>query len=72
MMGDGKEGAHIMTCNAPSRVIGAKDNIDKDALNKELDERLNHRFDHVEQFLVRPVVLPPITLDKMRWLCNKI
>ena len=65
MMGDGKEGAHIMTCNAPSRVIGAKDNIDKDALNKELDERLNHRFDHVEQFLVRPVVLPPITLDKI-------
>ena len=66
MMGDGKEGAHNMTCNAPSRVIGAEDNIDKDALNKELDERLDHRFDHVEQFLVRPVVLPPITLDKIR------
>ena len=72
MMGDGKEGAHNMTLHAPSRVIGAEDNIDKDALNKELDERLDDRFDHVEQFLVRPVVLPPITLDNMRWLCNKI
>ena len=66
MMGDGKEGAHIMTCKAPSRVTGAKDNIDKDALNKELNKRLDHRFDHVEQFLIRPVVLPPITLDKIR------
>ena len=39
---------HITTSNAPiSRVTGAEDDIDKDALNKELDERLYDRLDHV-------------------------
>ena len=60
----GKEGP-IVTCNALNRVTGAKDNIDEDALNKQLDERLNDRLDHVEQLLVGPVVLPPIALDKI-------
>ena len=59
---------YIRTCNALNRVTGAKDNIDEDALNKELDERLNDRLDHVKQFLVRLVVLPPITLDKIGFL----
>ena len=56
---------YIGTCNALNRVTGAKDNIDEDALNEQLDERLNDRLDHVEQLLVGPVVLPPITLDKI-------
>ena len=56
---------YIGTCNALNRVTGAKDNIDKDALDKELDERLNDRLDHVKQFLVRVVVLPPIPLVKI-------
>ena len=59
---------YIGTCNALNGVTRAKDNIDEDALNKELDERLNDRLDHVKQFLVRLVVLPPITLDKIGFL----
>ena len=31
-----------------NRVTGSKDNIDEDALNKELDERLNNRLYHVK------------------------
>ena len=56
-----------MTCDALNRVTGAKNNIDKDALNKKLDERLYDRLDHVQQLLVGPVVLPPITLGEI-WL----
>ena len=56
---------YIGTCNALNRVTRAKDNIDEDALDKELDERLNDRLDHVKQFLVRVVVLPPIPLVKI-------
>ena len=55
----------FMTCDALNRVTGAKNNIDKDALNKKLDERLYDRLDHVQQLLVGPVVLPPITLGEI-------
>ena len=51
-------------------VTGSKDNVDEDALNEELDERLDDRLNHVQQLLVRPMVLPPITLDKMRYWDN--
>ena len=37
-----------MTCDALNRVTGAKNNIDEDALNKKLDERLYDRLDHIE------------------------
>ena len=61
------------TSDAINRVTGTKDNIDEDALNKELDEGLNDRLDHVKQFLVRLVVSPPITLQKIRfWELNAI
>ena len=29
-------------------VTGSKDNVDEDALNKELDERLDDRLNHVQ------------------------
>ena len=57
------------TSNAINRVTGSKDDIDEDALNKELDEGLDDGLDHVEQLLVRLVVSPPITLHKIR-LCE--
>ena len=38
----------FMTCDALNRVTGAKDNVDEDALNKKLDERLYDRLDHVQ------------------------
>ena len=46
---------------------GAKDNIKEDALNKQLEERLNDGLDHIQRVLVGPVVLSPITLDEIKF-----
>ena len=45
----------------------AKDNIDEDALNKKLEERLNDGLNHIQRVLVGRVVLSPITLDEMKF-----
>ena len=49
---------------AGTAIAGTEDDIEEDALNKQLEKRLDDWLEHIKQVFVRPVVLFPVTLDE--------
>ena len=48
----------------PVGVPGAQHDVDQGALDEELEERLDHRLEHVHLTNVPPVARPPVPLDE--------
>ena len=53
-------------------LAGTEDDIEEDALNKQLEKRLDDWLEHIKQVFVRPVVLFPVTLDEDKVIIHQV
>ena len=57
---------------AGTAIAGTEDDIEEDALNKQLEKRLDDWLEHIKQVFVRPVVLFPVTLDEDKVIIHQV